>query len=242
MQSPKSSSSIPVQSSSIPVHEVVFDVYLKDSLKSETRERRGSGTRISDRETTPIWGKWQQFLRDDDNKTELFGLLADKLVSHCPPNGMILATSLDRALCSADIDLTRVSPCNHEEADTRIFVKHAADSGHRKIVVKTVDTDVVVLAISLFQSLQTEELWVEFGVGKQQRWLLMHEYVTNLGESVCKGLRFRFAFIGCDTVSCFAGRGKKTSWTARRSHPDVNDTFERYALVLHLCECQNIIP
>ena len=102
--------------------DVVFDVYLKDSLKSETRERRGSGTRISVRETTPIWGKWQQFLRDDDSKTEMFGLLADKLVSHCPPNRMILATSLDKALCSADIDLTSLSPCNHEEADTRIFV------------------------------------------------------------------------------------------------------------------------
>ena len=224
--------------------DVVFDVYLKDSLKSETRERRGSGTRISVRETTPIWGQWQQFLRDDDNKTELFGLLADKLVSHCPPNRMILATSFDRTLCNADIDLTRVSPCNHEEADTRIFVhvKHAADSGHRKIVVKTVDTDVVVLAISLFQSLQIEELWVEFGVGKQLRWLPIHEYVTNLGESVCKGLRFWFAFTGCDTVSSFAGRGKKYSWTVWRSHPDVNETFERYALVFHLCKkYKNII-
>ena len=74
--------------------DVVFDAYLKDSLKSETRERRGSGTRISVRETTPIWRKLQQFLRDDDSKTELFRLLADKLVSHCPPNGMILATKI----------------------------------------------------------------------------------------------------------------------------------------------------
>ena len=123
-----------------------------------------------------------------------------------------------------------------------VHVKHAADSGHRKIVVKTVDTDVVVLAISLFQSLQIEELWVEFGVGKQLRWLPIHEYVTNLGESVCKGLRFWFAFTGCDTVSSFAGRGKKYSWTVWRSHPDVNETFERYALVFHLCKkYKNII-
>ncbi len=119
---------------------------------ARTREKRASGRRISVRETTPIWRKWQQFIRDDDNNTELFGLLADKLVSHCPPNSMILATSLNKALCSADIDSIRLSPCYHEEADTRIFVrvKHAADSGRRKIVVKMVDTDDVALAIFLF--------------------------------------------------------------------------------------------
>ena len=175
---------------------VVFDVYGKDSLKSETRERRGSGARISVRQTTPTWGEWQQFLRDDDNETELFGLLADKLVSNCPPNRMILARSIDRALCSTEIDRTGVSPCNHEEADTRIFVhvEHPADSSDQKIAVKTVDTDVVFLAISLFQSIQIEELWVEFGVGKHQRWLPIHEYATNLGESICNGLRFLACF------------------------------------------------
>ena len=136
---------------------------------------------------------------------------------------MILARSIDRALCSTEIDLTGVSPCNHDEADTRVFVhvEHAADSGNQKFAVKTVDTDVVFLAISLLQSLQIEELWVEFDVGKHQRWLPIHEYATNLGESICNGLRFWFAFTGCDTVSSFAGRGKNISWTVWRSHPDV---------------------
>ena len=72
--------------------------------------------------------------------------------------------------------------------------------------------------------------------------LPIHDYAANLGESVCQGLRFWFAFTGCDTVSSFAGRGKRISWTVWRSHPDANESFERYALVFHLCEmCKNII-
>ena len=92
-----------------------------------------------------------------------------------------------------------------------------------------VDTDVVVLAISLFQSLQIEDLWVEFGMIKHQRWLLIHEYATNLGESIRNGLRFWFAFTGA-----LLAQRDKMSWTVGRSHPDVKDTFEGMHL-LFIC-------
>ena len=34
------------------------------------------------------------------------------------------------------------------------------------------------------------------------------------------------AFTGCDTVSAFAGRGKKTAWETWKSFPEVNDAFK----------------
>lgn len=52
-------------------------------------------------------------------------------------------------------DTAALAPCNHEEADTRMMV-HAADavkSGHRTILILTVDTDVVVLAVWMAQEL-----------------------------------------------------------------------------------------
>ena len=51
---------------------------------------------------------------------------------------------------SAESDKEALSPCNHEEADSRIFVhaKHASLNGLNKIMIRTVDTDVVVLAIA----------------------------------------------------------------------------------------------
>jgi hypothetical protein len=61
--------------------DVVFDVYTEESLKAETRERRGKGIRISVKVDTPVWKNWQQFLQVDENKSELFHLLAQDLVN-----------------------------------------------------------------------------------------------------------------------------------------------------------------
>ena len=47
-------------------------------------------------------------------------------------------------------DLNSISPCDHEEADTRVIL-HAAQAyhhNHQTIMIRTVDTDVVVLAIT----------------------------------------------------------------------------------------------
>ena len=43
-------------------------------------------------------------------------------------------------------------PCNHEEADTRICVhlKDAMEKGARKVFVRTVDTDVIVIIAGIF--------------------------------------------------------------------------------------------
>ena len=58
--------------------DVVFDVYKKSSLKSETRSKRGQGIRRRVTGTSKKPGNWQSFLRDVSNKTELFHFLAEK--------------------------------------------------------------------------------------------------------------------------------------------------------------------
>ena len=45
-----------------------------------------------------------------------------------------------------------------------VHASHAAQHGHHAILIRTVDTDVVVLAVSLTQELQPEDkLWLAFG-------------------------------------------------------------------------------
>ena len=44
-----------------------------------------------------------------------------------------------------------------------------------------------------------------------------------------KALPVFHAFTGCDTVSCFAGRGKKTAFTVWKNFPAVTDTFLKVA-------------
>ena len=61
--------------------DVVFDVYLEQSIKSATRSKRGQCTQIKVVKGTPITRNWKSFLRVDGNETELFHLLAEELVT-----------------------------------------------------------------------------------------------------------------------------------------------------------------
>ena len=81
-------------------------------------------------------------------------------------------------------DVEYLQPCSHEEADTRILlhVAHFARQGLRNLVILTVDTDVVVLAIWLFLALRLDELWVRFSVGIHFRQIAIKEIVKNVNE------------------------------------------------------------
>ncbi len=50
------------------------------------------------------------------------------------------------------------------------------------MIIRTVDSDVVVLAIGHFLALPLDELWVSFGVGTHFRQIAIHEIVKNVNE------------------------------------------------------------
>ena len=133
--------------------DLVWDRYLENSLKQGTREARGTGTRrrVCDNAAIPL--NWKSFLRLDDNKKELFEYLAARVQSLRLPDLEVTSTSGLDVIGSAIIDKAGMAPCNHEEADTRIFVhaKHASVNGMKKILIRTVDTDAVVLAVAFLQ-------------------------------------------------------------------------------------------
>lgn len=56
--------------------DIVWDQYLENSLKSETRKRRGKEIRRRVQGNNNLPDNWQQFLRLDANKQELFTFLA----------------------------------------------------------------------------------------------------------------------------------------------------------------------
>lgn len=103
-----------------------------DSLKSGTREKRGIGTRTRVTANTKIPKNWTEFLRVDDNKTELFHYLADVLTTLNIPDKLIFVTYDDHVRCySTTTDISSIDPCTHEEADTRLILhcQHAAQTG-----------------------------------------------------------------------------------------------------------------
>src|SRR6218665_1789141 len=209
--------------------DIVFDIYFENSLKSATRVKRGSGKRLHVVDNTIIPRNWQEFLRVNDNKTELFHFLAEGLVGGLGHNEKkTLVTYDDHVRCvGEELDVHSIDPCNHEEADMRLILHcyHAAENGSRKVAIRTVDTDVVVLAIAFFHKLKLEELWVHFGVGRNMPLIAAHELSQALGPAKCLALPVFHCLTGCDTTSSFGGKGKKTGWEAWNAYPVVTEAF-----------------
>ena len=147
---------------------------------------------------------WRAFLRINDNKTVLFRFLSQQCLT-IDEQLNDLFCGFDDICQSNDItaDMSCLSPCNHEEADTRIFL-HAKDmvlKDFRKLAIRTVDTDVLIMSIGLFSNIGAEELWVDFGAGKDRRFFAVHEIHRKIGERRAKALLFFHAFTVCDQVS-----------------------------------------
>ena len=130
-------------------------------MKSETRSKRGKGIRRRVEPRSAVPGNWQEFLRIDDNKTELFFFLASN-VTEIETNKYLITTQGNGVLSSNHEDVSTLVPCTHEEADTSIFLhqKDAVQHGYSNASIRTVDTDVVVLAITSGNRQNLSELWL----------------------------------------------------------------------------------
>ena len=144
-------------------------------------------------------------------------------------NKVINATDGRDVLSShAEADGRNLMPCTHEEADTRLLW-HFADAvnrGSRKVCVRTVDTDIIVLAIATFEKVNPDELWVAFGTDTSFKYIAVHQLVNTIQPQMCSTLPFFHALSGCDTVSSFSDRGKKTAWDTWLRFPEVTNAFE----------------
>ena len=175
---------------------------------------------------------WRNFLRHSTNKSELFNFLADKVVEHNFDNRVIITKGPDAKSNHIDVNLSNISPCNHEEADTRIFLhaKDAVESGFKTIMINANDTDVLVLAVALFSSLKEvglQELWLAFGQGRFLKWIPVHQLATSLSPEKSQGILFFHAFTGCDIVSAFRGKGKRSAWQTWDVFPDTSEVFRK---------------
>ena len=110
--------------------------------------------------------------------------------------------------------------CNHEEADTRIIIHliHALGEGAESLLVRTVDTDVVVILIGKLRYLlacnQRVKIWVAFEMGRHYSLININRIYSSLGVSKSLALPVFHAFTGSDCTSQFCGIGKPTAWKA----------------------------
>ncbi|KAG7169067.1 hypothetical protein Hamer_G026031 [Homarus americanus] len=212
--------------------DLVWDCYLKSgSLKATVRCNHGKGIRRCVTVSGPLPSNWQNFLCNSDNKEELFSFLSKQFMQLVVKESKQLVVTDKKQVLTVPPrkDTANLAPCNHEVADTRMMV-HAADaleSGHRRILIRTVDTDVVILRVALAneQSEVLDELWLTFGTGKNRRYIAAHQIAKALGPEKSIALPVFHAITGCDTVSAFAGHSKKAAWATWNAFPEVTTAF-----------------
>ena len=89
-------------------------------------------------------------------------------------------------LCINHPDVSDLSPCTHEEADTRIILhlEEAARKEYKTVLIRTVDTDFVVVAIAAVDHLDISELWIVFGIGKNFRYFAIVRWLMHLDHNI----------------------------------------------------------
>jgi len=101
--------------------DVVWDTYKDESLKETARKERGIGVRKKVSEKTGLPCDWNNFLRNNLNKSELFSFLSRKIIGMNIRDKAIY-TTLDDSILTLQEDTENplnIFTCNHEEADTR---------------------------------------------------------------------------------------------------------------------------
>ena len=137
-------------------------------MKESAREKRDEGQRRKVTSETKLPSKWKMFLQDTTNKEELFSLLTEKVKDfQFPENKDVNITSGENVFSSSkSSDMQR---CDHEEADTRIAVHvlHALNKGHNQVLIRTLDTDVVVVMMGFSTNCYLYIPLQSLGMGKR---------------------------------------------------------------------------
>ena len=217
--------------------DFVGDQYRDNSIKNIERLRR-AGDQCQD---ITIYGpeqklpkKWKTFMSGAANKARLQAFLADEWKQTISDINIEIMVAVSEQCEQVKWSSAKTPPqcttianlrCNHEEADTRLILhsSHAAQT-HNNVVILSPDTDVAMLALSHASQLNTRLLFAT-GSGNKHRVLDLSFLANHMGSALCKALLGFHSFTGCDTVSSFAGKGKKTCYKALSSSPEFIEAF-----------------
>ena len=163
----------------------------------------------------------ESFLRNSENKNRLNEYLAEKLLELHQSDQMLVVTYKNTSLTSEPscLELDQhlpVRPCEAEEADQRL-VRHTLNlvlNGYESILVRTIDTDVLVLLISHIGQIELGDVNIYAYLINSDKYYDIRGIIHKLEAGICRALPFFYAFSGCDTVSSFYGKGKCKAYDA----------------------------
>ena len=152
-------------------------------------------------------------------------------------NTMIFITSNAEVLCNRE-DVSFPS-CNHIEADTRVvqFVLDSIYRGLTKIIVRTGDSDVLIILIGhchrFLQQQSSLQLYCELHTNSANKesditgYLDVVAIARSIGLEYCSGLLLLHAYSGCDYTPSFYGIGKAKWISCFLDRSDIKRLFGR---------------
>jgi hypothetical protein len=203
--------------------DFVADRYPVISIKNAERARRAAQgvqrAHILNKDQC-VPKQWKKYMSCGKNKESLIVFLCDHWSTYVSSqlNSLQCMYVTWRDEChvftSGDSEIDPVQrqnvpelQCDHEEADTRLLLhsKHAAEA-HDHIIVKTPDTDVFVLCMTM-QSTIGKEVYMMTGTGNKFRLIETQAVSDALGEKLCACLPGFHAFTGRVYITKYACRG-----------------------------------
>lgn len=225
--------------------DFVIDNYYTLSIKGGERTKRGDTSKTGARQLQIINGevkvpstslKWKAYLSSGPNKRALLQFLVTTWQRSTLPGSVIIyATSEKKCtkLLFAPDQLPVIQDvpeltCDHEEADTRLIAHavNAADENYYTVVIESPDTDTAVLTLGHSKRIKCEVLAFVTGTKDKRRILDIKTMSLKLGEEMTEALMGVHAFSGCDTVSSFAGKGKKTHYELIKQNKDCRTAMQ----------------
>ena len=239
--------------------DFVCDDHPRKTIKVYEREKRSAGSFIvqirNGKQRTP--DQWEKYLRNGENKDTLVRFLLQEwqhekyqqrleqrslYVSHEGKCYLITSTG-----CKIVEPLNN----NHIEADTRMMLhaNHAAQQGHHTIIIRSADTDVLVLGTYFAKQIPTN-MFIHRRTATSCKYYDLRAVADKLGPDLCAALPGFHSFTGSDCTSGFFGVGKPTAFKVLNKDPEfqaamkslgtsatiskaVSDFCERYVISMY---------
>ncbi len=115
---------------------------------------------------------------------------------------------------------------SQEETDTRVVLhlKYAVQCGYKSAVVRTPDTDILVILLHHAHSIALT-IYLDTGTGKNRQLVNITEIAEMKGQDYCSALLGLYVFTGEDATSAFKGKGKKGPLKKLESYPKFQKAF-----------------
>lgn len=164
--------------------------------------------------------KWKVFLSSGCNKEALLSFLASHWETCVLPTNFTLFTTCGTSCKELNFVNSQLATsndvpalnCDHEEADTRLVAHalHASQQSFQTVIVSSPDTNVAIMCLG--HACHFKSLGFLTGTKTKRRIIDIVKCSQALGKEMQSSLVGLHAFTGCDSVSSFSGKGKKTSY------------------------------